>query len=220
MAASTFFLLGYAPPLVGIYFHAVELLTTLPQDADPPLAARVQDQVTVFAGRGDATIVNVRLVAALLQEVAVAVPPPPRVPADYYAWAQPLLHTVPAAVPSASVERAAYLLGYLVGDAMLTLNLGVLVHYLLAAAPQQAWLRAQAQALGESQASGLARLPLAGAHPALSAESQQAAATVRTVLAAAPAIAGGEAGETRWAALQSSLREVAEQTPRLEATVA
>lgn len=183
------FLLGYTPMLVGIYFNGVELLATAGHGATGALAKRVAERAAAFSARKPGIIDNVRLVEQLLPRAGVAVPPPPRLPAEFHPWSQDLFQQAHHALAGAQDAQpaAAHLLGFVLGDAMLTLNVAVLVHDLLDADPEHAWLQAQAAALADQHDKIRRQLTQAEALPALPEATRAAALKAREIWSQAAA---------------------------------
>jgi hypothetical protein len=125
---------------------------------------------------------------------------------------------VAADEPPASPARAAHVLGAVLGELSLDLNLAMLARHLLDAEPTAPWLREQAQALTQSITRGHARTLQALQHPALGA-------AIRT--SASPALAGlaqleigdAPAGGPPLPALAQTLRSVSDAVGAIELAI-
>ncbi|HEX4455057.1 MAG TPA: hypothetical protein VH143_29555 [Kofleriaceae bacterium] len=124
------FVLGHAVPIIGIYFRAVDLLTSA---ADGGFA-RGRELLDSLDGRKAGTTANVRRVESLLAEIPATVGEPPRTNSDYDAWAQRILDAVEQTVkPADPIVATVHLVGRQVGSALQHINLAVYELTLIAA---------------------------------------------------------------------------------------
>ena len=124
------FVLGHAVPIIGIYFRAVDLLTSA---ADGKFA-RGRELLASLEGRKAGTIANVRQVESLLAEIPATVGAPPKTGDEYDAWAQRILDAVEHTVkPAEPLVATVHLVGRQVGSALMHINLAVYELALIAA---------------------------------------------------------------------------------------
>ena len=215
------FLLGYTLPIIGIYFNGVELIASASNGAAAPLAQRVKERFDAFQARQPGVIENVRFVESLLHKAGLPVAPPPRLPEEFYRWSQQIFEETHAALSGEEsvVASASHLLGFLLGDASGTLNLGGFVHLLLDAAPAHAGLLAQARSLAQAQVKARRKLEQALALPALPETTRAAAqAAVQAFFEAPPIDADGDhAAKVR--GLDASLRQLGQAITAVEQTL-
>jgi hypothetical protein len=215
------FILGYTPPLIGIYFNGVELLTAADKGANPELARRIEERIQAFESRQASVMGNVRLVQTLLAKHGLKVESPPRVPEEFHSWCKQIFAQVHTALsgPEQIEGAALHLFGFIFGDASLTLNLGAFVHLFLDASPEHAFLLEQAQALSLSQEKVEKQLTQALSLPALAKSTQEAAQPAPAILAAAPRIGGGGEHAARVNQLLESLNQLGEVITAVEKTL-
>jgi hypothetical protein len=161
------YLAALAPELAGFYFNAVELIGRA--GATPPaLAAKVESQAQLLLARRPETINLVMLAEA--RAIQAGLPQPfarPSSPAEFHAWAKQTSEFVESVARKDVREHAAFLLGYVVGDLLLSLGLRAVVRDLLSVAPDNAFLNAQHAALRASEQKATANLELAATNPGL-----------------------------------------------------
>ena len=90
----TSYLLGYLPPIVGIFFNSIDLLRAVGRQ--PALVARAEEQSRVLTApeRQQGVVNNVRHAEALLAELHLTPPSSPRTPEDYHGWSRALFDLV------------------------------------------------------------------------------------------------------------------------------
>lgn len=124
------FVLGHAVPIIGIYFRALDLLTTA---ADGNFT-RGRELLDSLDGRKAGTVANVHRVESLLAEIPATVGAPPKTGDDYDAWAQRILDAVEHTVkPKNPIVATVHLVGRQVGSALQHINLAVYELTLIAA---------------------------------------------------------------------------------------
>jgi pimeloyl-ACP methyl ester carboxylesterase len=150
MSLLTAFRLGFLPNLAGIRFNGDELLTRLQPATDElrPALVALSEELTK---RGPETIAAVLECERLIVEAGRTPPGRPRTPAEYRDWAAAVARTGHELFGRSIGEGAALVLGLHYGDLVLTLSLEGFVAALQNAAPEHAFLEAQAAALAEGQ---------------------------------------------------------------------
>lgn len=220
----TLFLLGYLPNIVGVFFYSIELLIGARSAADAALAARLAQFEAELGERRGNTIANVRRLTTLLAEAGIPAGEPPRVPAEYHDYRAEVCERVTAHLEPNSLGDVAFLLGWVLGDACLTLNLLSISSHFLAIEPDNSFLQSQLAPLKQSLAELVLRLEALSVHPALSAPAQLEARLSHAVLQSA---VERPAPEPRAEALQQEakaseqlLSALAQQTQALENAIA
>lgn len=215
--------LAHLPHTIGIHFIGLDMLSDLRAQASPPMLERVSPIVEGWAANGPNVVADVRRLQAMQSELGLKPPPPPRSTEDYLLWRETMASDVNALFAD-SEERAAEerlqlmktqwasVLGHAVGEAVYVLNLGGMLHYLLDAEPDNPYLRARLQELGDEQAALGKRLPTiierAEFVRAFSATGLARAKQVSEVFALAPRV--GSAAPKLAIPLQDTMRAVAE----------
>jgi hypothetical protein len=136
------FLAGYIPGSIGIAFNGVELLGLVDVRHDEALARRVDHLRAAHREQAIEVVGQILFTEALLRRVKVEPVASPRSPDDFGRWADRVL-----AVGAQVGEPEAFRAGFLAGDALLVLRLGLLVDEILTIAPSDPFFRAQRLAL-------------------------------------------------------------------------
>src|ERR1700712_1388677 len=139
----TLFLLGYLPNLIGVFFNSVELLDNTWPEVDETLAERLDEFEAELSEQQVDTVTNVRRLAALLSEVGIPAVEPPETADKYPDFRAEVCERVSAVVEPTSPEDVAFLLGWVAGDACLTLNLLSISYHFLAIQPEHPFLQSQ-----------------------------------------------------------------------------
>lgn len=174
LSALSAFLLGYLPTTLGAYFNGLELTAALANRDGDELALRVRRRQQDLDARGEQLAGELHQIAELLAAAAVEAPALPATPSQYHSFCEQLFDAMQDKLRREPLLGALYLLGFIFGDAWVTLNLSGLVSYFLAASPQEPFLNAQAAALAEQLQKVQRQLARASAHP-LWSEAQRAA---------------------------------------------
>ncbi|MGH9279282.1 MAG: hypothetical protein ACRD12_14395 [Acidimicrobiales bacterium] len=167
---------GYIPSLAGRYFNGVQLLTEASRGAGVDLARVIGTEREAVVGRRDEAF-------ALLDEAdrlqrAVGVVPLERAEgaAGYAEWSEGVFATVGAALGPGSPEAVAHLLGYVLGEAVATLDAIAILSRLRAVTPDHMRMRVQGDSLERERQTAERRLGRLAAHDLLPEEVRTAAA--------------------------------------------
>ncbi|MBI3964254.1 MAG: hypothetical protein HY329_01355 [Chloroflexi bacterium] len=137
-------------------------------------------------------------------------------PTEYFAWVDRTAEAFEGAFRESRLELATFrLLGFGIGDALVTLNLGVYVEDLAAFNPKNPWLQEQASALASEQERIGSRLAQVQGVPLLD-DGQQALTELVAVFSGAPRIGSVADHRSAAATLQDLLRECSELRGRVE----
>ena len=201
---------GYLPQLAGLYFNGVELLTQVAKGAQGPLAIRVGEERERVVGQRAHALAHVDETASTLTALHAATVRPPSDAAAYATWTEEVFGAVQAALEPGSAEAVAHLLGFVMGEAVATLDVLSILSRLRDLDPDNPYMRLQADSLERDRSTVERRLGKLAAHPLLPEDAQ-----VATALAAHAVTDGAPAGSHasragRAAAAAQAVREQAE----------
>jgi mRNA-degrading endonuclease toxin of MazEF toxin-antitoxin module len=202
------FLAGYLPQMAGLYFNGVQLLAQVSRAATGRLAAQVGEERERVVGHRDEALARVD--ESEVQLAALGGEPVER-PEDaeaYPAWTEAVFEAVQGAVEPGSPEAVSHLLGYVLGEAVATLDVIAIVSRLRELDAENLYLRVQGESLERDRATVERRLGKLTAHPALPEGAQVATAL------AAHAVAEGAPSEShraRATRATAAVQTVAEQ---------
>lgn len=170
------FVAGYAPPAAGPYFNGLELLAEASRGADISLAKQIGTERDLVVQKRDAALARLDYVEMLVAALGVDAIARPIDAGGYAAWAEAVFEAVNAALEPGSAESVAHLLGYVMGEAMATLDALAIVARLRPYAPEHLWLRLQRDSLEHERTTAERRLGRLAAHPLLPEPVQTATA--------------------------------------------
>jgi hypothetical protein len=210
------------PPIVGIFFNGMGVLSQARKSAPAELAAPLAERERALRAMGPGVVSNVRRTEDLLTAAGLPVPEAPQTIDGYYRWSEKVTPSVHQALLPHANALSAHTLGLVLGDASLSLNLLAIVHHLLDAAPQHPWLLEQAAALlgdlgkDTMRLATILALPKPTLPPASVALARKALLILQAVSSApapppVPLLPGEEVR-----ALQAALRELSENVLSLE----
>jgi hypothetical protein len=210
------YLAGYVPQVSGQYFIGLELLAEASRGADVVLAKGVGEERDRMVAKRDDAIAGLdqteRLVATLRGDAV----PRPQSSGGYQAWTEAVFEAVTAAMPGQSPQAVAHLLGYVLGEAVATLDAIAILSRLRELAPDHLWMRWQGESLERERATLERRLARLAAHPLVPEPAQEATArAAHAVSGAAPS--GSHAG--RAARAEEAAQAVKEQAALVEAAL-
>ncbi|MCA1692514.1 MAG: hypothetical protein LC733_10060 [Actinobacteria bacterium] len=213
----TGFVAGYAPQVAGLYFNGLELLAEAARGADVPLGAQVGGERERVVGQREAALGRLDEVAELAAALGAAAVPRPEDAGAYSAWAEEVFDAVRETMAGDSPMAVVHLLGFVMGEAVATLDLLAILSRLREVAPDHLWMRWQAESLEGERKTAERRLGRLAAHPALPEPGQVASAlAAHAVTGGAPS--GSHAG--RAARCEAAAREVEQHADTAAAALA
>lgn len=170
------FRLGSVPPLAGRYYNGLELLAEALRGASVELARVVGDERGRVVARRDEALALVDEAQRLQAAAGVDPVEPPEDAAAYEAWAEAVFATVAPALGDGSPAAVVHLLGYVMGEAVATLDAQAILARLRTVTPDHLWMRVQGDSLERERQTAERRLGRLASHPLLSAPVQSAVA--------------------------------------------
>lgn len=160
------FLLGYLPPVAGVWFNTVALAAEGGFDDCEPV------------GGYDLALTRLARIDELAAEAGiVALRPRGEDPADYGAWAEAVFAVATDALAAEPPAAVAHLLGYVLGEAVATLDaLSVVNRVRAALPPEHLWARLQRDSLERERGTAERRLGRLATHPLLPEAARESAA--------------------------------------------
>jgi hypothetical protein len=211
------YLAGYAPQVAGLYFNGLELLAEADRGAAVTLAKAVGEEREKVVARREGALSDLDRTERLQASLGAEPVARPEDAGGYEAWTEEVFESVTAAMAAYSPEAVAHLLGYVLGEAVATLDVIAILSRLRHVDPEHVWMRWQGESLEGERQTLERRLARLAAHPLLPEPAQVAAATAaHAVSGATPS--GGHAG--RAARADEAARLVAEQASAVEAALA
>jgi hypothetical protein len=140
-------------------------------------------------------------------------------PADasgYESWAEDVFEAVTSSLAAYSPEAVAHLLGYVLGEAVATLDVIAILSRLRQVDPEHVWMRWQGESLEGERQTLERRLARLAAHPLLPDAVQVATANAAHAVSGAAPSAGHAARATR---ADEAARVVADQAAAVEAAL-
>lgn len=217
VSALSAFLLGYLPTTLGAYFNGLELTAALATPDSAELALRVRRRQQDLDARAEQLAGELRQVGELLVAAGLAEPVTPTTPPQYHSWCEQIFDSVQDKLRREPLLGALYLLGFILGDAWVTLNLSGIVSYFLAASPQEPFLNAQAVALAQQLEKVRRQLAKADTHPLWSEARRAAIQEALAALASAPELSVEPA--SRLAALPAVMEQLAAAMARIQSSL-
>ena len=210
------FLVGYLPQMAGLYFNALELLTQVARGADGRLAIQVGEERERVVGQRDEALSRVEETAAQLSALGAPAVDRPADAATYAGWTEAVFEAAQGAVEPGSPEAVAHLLGYVLGEAVATLDVIAILSRLRQLDPDHLFLHLQGESLERDRTRVERRLGKLAAHPILPEEVQ--VATALAAHAVAKGAPGGSHAERASRAAEGA-GEVTEQAAAVEAAL-
>lgn len=172
------FLLGYLPRAAGPYFNGLELLSEAARSAgaDQAVGIRIGEERERVVAHRDEALAALDRVGDLLAATGVPVVARPQDSGEYAAWADEAFEAVSGAVAGESTEAVHHLLGYVLGEALATLDAIAILAGLRELVPDHLWMRLQGDSLERERATAERRLGRLASHPLLAPPVQEAAA--------------------------------------------
>jgi hypothetical protein len=172
------FLLGYLPRAAGPYFNGLELLAEAARTAgeETQVAIRIGEERERVVARRDEALHALDGVEDLLAAAGVPAVVRPHDAGEYAAWADGVFDAVSGAVPGESIEAVHHLLGFVLGEALATVDAIAILARLRELAPDHLWVRLQGDSLERERATAERRLGRLASHPLLAPAVQEAAA--------------------------------------------
>lgn len=214
--ARTAFRVGYDPQVAGLYFNGLELLAEADRDADGRTAAQVGEERERVVGQREAALARLDETDRRLAALGARPVPRPQSAGNYAAWTEAVFDAARDAMASDSPEAVAHLLGWVLGEAVATLDVLAILSRLREMDPEHLWMRLQADSLERERQTAERRLGRLAAHPLLP-EAAQVATALAAHAVAEGAPSGSHAG--RAARAQAAALSVAEQAPLIEAAL-
>lgn len=159
-------MLGYLPPVAGVWFNTVALVAE----------GGFEDREPVDGY--DVALSRLAQIDELATEAGiVALRPRAEDPADYGAWAEAVFAVASDALGAEPPSAVAHLLGYVLGEAVATLDALAVVNRLRAALPpEHLWVRLQRDSLERERETAERRLGRLATHPLLPEAARESAA--------------------------------------------
>lgn len=179
------FLAGYAPPAAGLYFNGLELLAQADRGASLDLARQIGEERERVVAKRDEALARVAEAAAAQQRLGVEPVPGPEDSAAFEAWAEAVFERVSSAVGEGTPQAVAHLLGFVLGEAMATLDVIAILSRLRELAPDHLWMHLQADSLERERQTAERRLGRLASHELLPGDVQTATALAAHLVAEA-----------------------------------
>lgn len=204
---------GYLAQTAGLYFNGLELLTQAARRAEGRLAIQVGEERERVVGRRDESLARLDECEVLLASLEARAVERPVDASAYPAWSEAVFDAVQAAAGPGSPAAVAHLLGFVLGEAVATLDVIAVLSRLRELAPDDLFLRLQADSLERDRSTVARRLGKLAAHPFLPQDVQVATAlAAHAVAGGAPS--GSHAGRARRS--ERAAEEVAERASAVE----
>lgn len=214
------FLAGWAPPAAGPYFNGIELLAEADRGAPVELAKRIGGEREKVVAKRDAALAGLDRAVELQRALGMDPLPRPERSDEFGAWAEAVFAAVTDHVAGAagagSAASVVHLLGYVLGEAMATLDALAVLCRLRDLAPEHLWMRVQADSLERERETGERRLARLAGHELLSEPVRTATAlAAHAVAEAAPS--GSYEGQAKRAEVAVTVLE--EQAAAVESAL-
>jgi hypothetical protein len=207
---------GYLAQTAGLYFNGVELLAQVGRAAEGQLAVQVGEERERVVAQRDEALDRVEETEADLAALGAAAVE--RIPdaGGYSAWTEAVFDAVRTAVEPGSAPAVAHLLGFVLGEAVATLDVIAILSRLRALDPDNLFMRLQADSLERDRTTVERRLGKLASHPLLPEAVQVATALAAHALAEGSP-SGAHAG--RAARAEAAAATVAEQAAAAESAL-
>ena len=208
------FLAGFVPPAAGLYFNGLELLAEADRGAGLELAKRIGTEREAVVQKRDAALAGLDQAEELQRDLGLQPVPRPDGSGEFSTWAETVFAASTDAIAEAktpgSPHAIAHLLGYVLGEALATLDAIAVLSRLRDLAPEHLWMRVQGDSLERERETGERRLARLAAHPLLSEEVRTATALAAHAVAEAGPGGGYWARAARAEAAVAALHEQAD----------
>ena len=214
------FLAGWTPPAAGPYFNGVELLAEADRGAPVELAKRIGTEREKVVAKRDAALAGLERADHLQRGLGLEPQPRPGPSEEFGAWAEAVFAAVTDHIAAVrqpgSAAAVVHLLGYVLGEAMATLDAVAVLCRLRDLAPEHLWMRVQADSLEREREAGERRLARLASHELLSEPVRTATALAAHALAEA-APSGSYEGQA--ARAEAAVAALVEQATAIEAAL-
>jgi hypothetical protein len=211
------YLAGYVPQVSGQFFNGLELLAEASRGADVALAKGVGEERERVVAKRDDALAGLDQTERLLASLRSDAVPRPEDSGGFESWSEAVFEAATSAMPGQSPQAVAHLLGYVLGEAVATLDAIAILSRLRELAPDHLWMRWQGESLERERATLERRLARLAAHPLVPEPAQVATArAAHAVSGAAPS--GSHTG--RAARAEEAAQDVKEQAALVEAALA
>ncbi|MFP5320100.1 MAG: hypothetical protein ACLGI2_17630 [Acidimicrobiia bacterium] len=211
------FLAGWVPPTSGRYFNGIELLAEADRGAPVELAKQIGGERERVVRQREAGLAGLDRADEMQRALGLEPLPRPATAEEFGAWAEAVFSAVTDHVATTSGPGSpcavVHLAGYVLGEALATLDAVAILCRLRELAPEHLWMRVQADSLeGERQAAER-RLARLASHELLSEPVRTAIAlAAHAVAEAAPT--GSYEGQA--ARARAAVEALAEQAAAIE----
>jgi hypothetical protein len=183
------FVVGWSPPVAGLYFNGLALLAIADRGAEVAFARLVGEERDRVVGYRDASFARLAQTEATLGRLGAAVPPRPNGPEEFEAWAEAVFAAAAEVMEDGSPAAVTHLAGFVLGEAVATLTVMASLSRLRHMSPDDLWMRAQASSLEREREQGERRLARLATHEHLPGPVQVAlAAAGHAVAQAGPSV--------------------------------
>jgi hypothetical protein len=208
---------GFAPQVAGLYFNGLILLDEMGRGAEGRLATLVGEERERVVGRREAALARMEETDDRLARLGARPVSRPDGAGEYTTWTEAIFDTVRDVMASDSPEAVAHLLGWVLGEAIATLDVVAILSRLREIEPEHLWMRLQGDSLERERQTAERRLSRLAAHPLLP-EPVQVATALAAHAVAEGAPSGGYAG--RAARAETAVVDLGEQATAITDSLA
>jgi hypothetical protein len=207
------FIAGYSAPAAGPYFNGLELLAIADRGSDLALAKQIGLERDRAVRTRDECLAHLARAEDAAERLGATPPERPEDASGFAAWAEAAFAATEEVLVAGSAESVAHLLGYVMGEAMATLDAIAILSRLRELDPENLWMRVQGESFEPERATAERRLGRLAGHALLPEPVRTAASLAR--LAVGEAAPEGSYAE-RAAKADTAARAVAEQARAVE----
>ncbi|MGH9222686.1 MAG: hypothetical protein ACRD2W_02535 [Acidimicrobiales bacterium] len=161
------FLAGYAAPAAGRYFNGLELLAIADRASDLAVAKQIGLERDRVVRLRDASLARLAQAEEALDRLGATPPERPPDSSGFAAWADAVFDAAGKVLAADSAEAVARLLGYVLGEAVATLDATATLSRLRELKPDDLWMRVQGESFEQERATAERRLGRLAAHELL-----------------------------------------------------
>jgi len=161
------FLAGYSAPAAGPYFNGLELLAIADRSSDLTVGKQIGLERDRVVGLRTAALARLAEAEDALERLGARPPERPEDSSGFEAWAQAVFDAASGVLFPDSAEAVARLLGYVMGEAMATLDATAILSRLRDLKPDDLWMRVQAESFEQERKTAERRLARLAAEPRL-----------------------------------------------------
>jgi hypothetical protein len=206
--------------MAGLYFNGIELLGEADRWADVTLGRRIGDERDRVIGRRDDALARLDQAERLSAHLGAEPVARPHDSTEYAAWAEGIFDAVAQALAGDPDEAVAHLLGFVLGEAIATLDVLASLSRLRELAPENMWMRLQADSLERERATAERRLARLAVHPSLPERARTASALAGHVVSEVGPSATASGSETaRAARADAAVRSLIEHAASIESAL-